>query len=162
MYRVIAFPPPERAGVQTPEAGARKKSHRPLNVPISKVWLQLLPGHSLSRQIARSFSLQMLATALTQAGSFLGLLVVARILGKEQFGRFALVQGTVNTLIGLGALGLGITATKYVSEYRVSQPQRAGRILGLSQSILLLVRFLLADIMPAPPAAARFALFSQR
>jgi len=146
MYRVIAFPPPERAGVQTPEAGARKKSYRPLNVPISKVWLQLLPGHSLSRQIARSFSLQMLATALTQAGSFLGLLVVARILGKEQFGRFALVQGTVNTLIGLGALGLGITATKYVSEYRVSQPQRAGRILGLSHSVAALAALALAAV----------------
>ncbi len=56
------------------------------------------------------------------------MLFVARLLGKEQYGRFALVQSTANTFIGVAALGLGITATKYVSQYKISDPLRAGRI----------------------------------
>ena len=71
-------------------------------------------------------------------------LVAARLLGKEQYGRFALVQSTVNTFIGVGALGLGITATKYVSEYRVKMPERVGRVLGLSCSVAIAAAFVFA------------------
>jgi O-antigen/teichoic acid export membrane protein len=46
-----------------------------------------------------------------------------------------MVQSTVVALTSLSSLGLGVTATKYVSEYRTKEPERAGRILGLSSLI---------------------------
>ncbi len=86
----------------------------------------------------------MLANVVAQASSFLSLLIAARLLGKEQYGRFALVQSTVNTFIGVGALGLGITATKYVSEYRVRMPERVGRVLGLSCLVAIVAALVFA------------------
>jgi O-antigen/teichoic acid export membrane protein len=101
-------------------------------------------AESLRAQMAQGITFQMLANVLGQASSFLSLLIAARLLGKEQYGRFALIQSTVNTFIGVGALGLGITATKYVSEYRVRAPERVGRVLGLSCSIATVAAFAFA------------------
>lgn len=103
-----------------------------------------MPADSLRAQMAKGATFQMLASVLTQASSFLSILIAARLLGKEQYGRFALVQSTVNTFIGVGALGLGITATKYVSEYRLSSPERVGRVLGLSCSVATVAAFAFA------------------
>jgi O-antigen/teichoic acid export membrane protein len=79
-----------------------------------------------------------LGSVVAQGGSFLSWVVLARVLGKQTFGQFAMVQSTVIALTGMASLGLGITATKYVSQYRNTQPDRAGRILGISSSIALL------------------------
>jgi O-antigen/teichoic acid export membrane protein len=73
-----------------------------------------------------------------QGGSFAGSVVAARVLGKEAYGQVALVQSTVVALSSLACLGLGVTATKYVSQYRQSDPEKAGRILGLSSIVALI------------------------
>ena len=38
----------------------------------------------------------------------------------------------------MAGLGLGVTATKYISEYRTSDTARVGRILGLSSAMAML------------------------
>jgi len=80
----------------------------------------------------------MFGSVVAQGGSFLSMVVLARLLGKETFGQFAMVQSTVVAMTNLAGLGLGITATKYVSQFRNTQPDRAGRILGLSSSVAFL------------------------
>src|SRR5947209_10780226 len=107
-------------------------------------WSSLASTDSLRAQVAKGITFQMVANVLAPASSFLSLLIAARLLGKEQYGRFALVQSTVNTFVGVGALGLGITATKYVSEYRVRQPERVGRVLGLSCSVAIVAALVFA------------------
>ncbi|TAM53872.1 MAG: hypothetical protein EPN53_04795 [Acidobacteria bacterium] len=57
---------------------------------------------------------------------------VARILGKTGFGELGMVQSTAGMFGVLAGFGLGITATKFVAEFRRSEPERAGRIIGLS------------------------------
>jgi O-antigen/teichoic acid export membrane protein len=78
-----------------------------------------------------------LGSVVGQGGTFLSSVVLARVVGKQPFGRFALIQSTAIALTSLASLGLGVTATKYVSEYRDRQPDKAGRILGLSSVVAL-------------------------
>jgi O-antigen/teichoic acid export membrane protein len=77
------------------------------------------------------------AGILVQGGTFLTAVVLARILGRHEFGRFAMIQSTVLGLTALASAGLGITATKYVSQYRNTQPELTGRILGLSSAVAI-------------------------
>lgn len=63
--------------------------------------------------------------------------VVARLLGKEGFGQYGIVQSTVTMFGTFAGFGLGLTATKHVAEYRHKDPQRAGKILGLSTVVAL-------------------------
>ena len=57
--------------------------------------------------------------------------VIVRILGKEQFGEYGMVQSTLLLLGTFAGMGLGITATKHTAELRVTDPRRAGGLLGL-------------------------------
>jgi O-antigen/teichoic acid export membrane protein len=57
---------------------------------------------------------------------------VARMLGKAGYGELGMIQSTVGMFGVFAGFGLGVTATKYVAEFRRSDPDRAGRILSLS------------------------------
>jgi O-antigen/teichoic acid export membrane protein len=101
-----------------------------------------------------------LGSVVAQGGTFLSSVVLARVLGKQIFGQFAMVQSTVIALTNLASLGLGITATKYVSQFRSTQPDRAGRILGISSLVALLAGlcFAVSLIVFAPKLATDAAL----
>jgi O-antigen/teichoic acid export membrane protein len=110
-------------------------------------------------RLARGVAWNAVGSAAAQGGSFLSAMIAARILGKEAFGQFAMIQSTIIALSGLAALGLGITATKYVSEYRSTNPERLGRILGLSSMTAIAAAiFFSAGLIGAagwlPPALA--------
>ncbi|PYS80065.1 MAG: polysaccharide biosynthesis protein, partial [Acidobacteria bacterium] len=62
---------------------------------------------------------------------------VARVLGKEGFGEVGIVQSTVGMFQVFASFGLGITATKYVAEFRSVDPEKAGRIISLSFTVAL-------------------------
>jgi len=57
---------------------------------------------------------------------------VARMLGKNSYGELGMIQSTVGMLSIFAGFGLGLTATKYVAEFRVKDPHRVGRVIGLS------------------------------
>jgi O-antigen/teichoic acid export membrane protein len=59
------------------------------------------------------------------------------MLGLELFGQYALVQTTLLTVAFVAQVATGTTATKYVAEYRSSDPGRAGRIAGLCALVTL-------------------------
>jgi O-antigen/teichoic acid export membrane protein len=59
-------------------------------------------------------------------------MVVARLVGKEVFGELGILQTTFGFLQNLSLFGLGIMATKYVAQYKASDGERAGRIIGMS------------------------------
>jgi len=62
----------------------------------------------------------------------------ARLLGAESFGGLAIVQSTVGIAATLAGVGLGVTASRHVAEFRVGDPARTGRILGLSSAVALI------------------------
>lgn len=91
--------------------------------------LQRIP---LARTIGRGVFASILGAVAAQCVTFLGMLIAGRILGRDVYGRFAMVQTTIAALAALFSLGLGVTAAKCVSEYQATDPARAGRTLGLS------------------------------
>jgi O-antigen/teichoic acid export membrane protein len=64
--------------------------------------------------------------------------ITARLLGKSGFGEFGIIQTTVLMFVTFATLGMGLTATKYIAEFRQTDPERAGRVIGLSSLISLL------------------------
>jgi O-antigen/teichoic acid export membrane protein len=59
------------------------------------------------------------------------------------FGEYAIVQSTVISLAIIGQFAVPYTTTKYVAEFRASDPKRTGRILGM----LCVLSFILAGIV---------------
>jgi len=63
---------------------------------------------------------------------------VARIMGRDRFGEIGIVVNTVTILTTFAGLGLGLAVTKFVAEFRKSNPQKAGRVLALATTVTLL------------------------
>ena len=72
-----------------------------------------------------------LGALFTQGSVFVTNLVLARMLGKEAFGEFAMIQSTLLTLASVAQIATGFTVTKYVAEFRDVDKLRTGRVLGL-------------------------------
>jgi O-antigen/teichoic acid export membrane protein len=85
----------------------------------------------LRTRLGRGVLWSLLATVFTQGSTFLANIIVARLLGQERFGQFAMVLSTLLAIAMIAQLGLGATATRHVAEYRVRDPHRAGRLIGL-------------------------------
>lgn len=60
-------------------------------------------------------------------------MLVARILGKETYGQFIVVQSTLGMVGVFAGFGIGMAATRYAAELRASDPTRLGHILILGE-----------------------------
>ncbi len=93
------------------------------------------PGPSIPatvrRRVAMAAGWGVVSAGVTQASALLVAFGTARVLGVVGFGEFAIVNSTVGLLGVFAGLGLGMTATKYVAEFRESDPARVGQILRL-------------------------------
>ncbi len=121
----------------------------------AKLWSRVL---SLGQtRLARSMAWSIVGSAFAQGGSFLSSIVLARVLGKEPFGEFSFIQSTVTAFTTFASLGLGLTATKYITEYRASHPEKIGKLLGLSSMLVVLAGacFSIALAVCAPALAVR-------
>ncbi|MDD4869356.1 MAG: oligosaccharide flippase family protein [Kiritimatiellae bacterium] len=85
----------------------------------------------LRDRLIKGTVLNFIAVAFNQGSTLIVNIIVARILLKQTFGEYAMVQSTLLTVSALSQLATGYTASKYIAEYRSSDPQRAGRIMGL-------------------------------
>jgi O-antigen/teichoic acid export membrane protein len=83
-------------------------------------------------RLARGMFWSMAGAVISRGLMLIASIVVARLLGKNGFGELGMIQTTVGMFGVFAGFGLGTTATKYVAEFRQTEPERAGRIIGLS------------------------------
>ena len=94
--------------------------------------LDKLKSSDIARRMANGAFWSFTGTAL---GKFLVLLsgiFCARILGQEVFGELGMVRSTIGMFIVLGTSGIGVTATRYIANYRKTDPEHAASICLLS------------------------------
>ncbi|WP_432411022.1 oligosaccharide flippase family protein [Rasiella sp. SM2506] len=62
----------------------------------------------------------------------LAYLVLARILTVSAYGEYGMVKSTIDNFLIFASMGVGLTATKYISELKDENKQKASNILGAS------------------------------
>ncbi|MCC6454906.1 MAG: oligosaccharide flippase family protein [Caldilineaceae bacterium] len=72
-----------------------------------------------------------MTTGISQLARMVGAILAARIIGKTGYGEYVIILSTVGAIGAFAGLGLGVTSTKYVAQWRTVAPERAGRALGL-------------------------------
>lgn len=73
--------------------------------------------------------------AVSRVSLIFVMLIVARCLGRDDYGKVGFVHTTIITVGLIGGLGLGMTATKYVAEALAASVSRAGEIIRLILSV---------------------------
>jgi len=89
------------------------------------------PRASLRSRFQTGVAYYTIGAIFNQGSTFALNIIVANLLGRDVFGEYAIIQSTLSTLAVVAGLGVGYTATKYVAEFRSTDPQRAGRIIGM-------------------------------
>ncbi len=93
--------------------------------------------HYLGGRFSRGVFWNFVGTVFAQGSVLLTAIILARILGKETFGEYGMIHSTLLTLTSIAQVATGVTATKYVAEFRDVDKARAGRVLGLCSVLTL-------------------------
>jgi O-antigen/teichoic acid export membrane protein len=117
----------------------------------------LANGNQSRAQFLTSAWWSFAAAVVARGANVVVLMICARALAQIRFGELAIIQSTVGMFGPLAGLGLGMTTTKYLAEYRLKDPAKAGRILGLSLVTATLSGLLMTVslILLAPVLAAK-------
>lgn len=99
---------------------------------------ELFPRASVRRRLARGTFWTLVGSCVMQLSGIAAAIATARILGQTGFGELGMVRSTVLMFGALAGMGLGMAATKYVAEYRESDPARAGRLIGLLLNVAMI------------------------
>ena len=83
---------------------------------LTQILRQIKTSHILNRMISGAFW-SFTGTAFAKLIVLIAGIFCARILGKEAYGEFGMVRSTINLFVVFGYAGLGLTATKYISEF---------------------------------------------
>ena len=112
---------------------------------------------SLAHRFLAGTSWIFLGTVLGQACGLAGSIIAGRLLGKEGFGELGLIRSTISIFFMVAVFGIGMAATKYISEYRQTAKERLGRIIGFTRSANTFFSILcaLAIAISAPYLAAK-------
>jgi len=97
----------------------------------------LPPPIGLRARMLRGVSWNVFGAVFTQGSVFLSNIIIANLVGRDVFGEYGMIQSTLLAFGGVAQVATGITATKYVAEFRVLDKERTGRILGLCSAVTL-------------------------
>ena len=97
------------------------------------------------------------AFVLSRGVTLLVSFLLARLLGREGFGEYGMVNTTAGMIGGMAGLGIGETVVKHIAEFKLSNPEKASRILALSSAVTWASAFLyaVAFVVLAPWIAAK-------
>ncbi len=94
--------------------------------------LARIEASDIGYRLAKGAFWSVAGTVIARGLGITSSIVVARTLGRSGFGELGIIHSTVALFQLFAGFGLGLTATKYVAQYRKDDPERAGRIIGLS------------------------------
>jgi len=86
-------------------------------------------------------------SALARLLALVSTVVIARLLGVENFGNLIILQSTLGMFGVFAGLGLGVVATKFSAELKVRDPIRLGQILALVQRMAIIGGVLISVVL---------------
>lgn len=108
----------------------------------------------LLNRIAGGAFWSIFGTASAKAIVLIAGIICANILGKVGYGELGIVRSTINLFVVLGTVGLGITATKFISQYKNNDNSKVESVVNIttlftftSALIITVLVFIFADIV---------------
>ena len=110
-----------------------------MRVTVARYWA--IP---LLRRLFVGAAWSVVGSALARVLALASMVVIARLLGVENFGQLVMLQSTLGMFGVFAGLGLGVVATKFAAELKVRDPIRLGQILSLVQRTAIIGGVLIA------------------
>lgn len=129
---------------------------------VSPLWKRL-HASPVGLRLARGAFWALVGTVISRGLSLLSTIFAARLLGLVRYGELGVVLSTIGMLSTIAGFSLGQMSTKYVAEFYQKDPERAGRVISLSNlfswltgGAMTTVLFLFANDIAAHALAAPY------
>lgn len=107
---------------------------------------------TLRTRIFSAVGWSVVATVLSRGLLLLSMIVVARILGTTAFGELGVIQSSIAMFETFAALGMSVTAARFVAAKRSSDRDQVGRVIGFTCTSSLVmgsvIAFMLSVLAP--------------
>src|SRR5208283_3682077 len=97
--------------------------------------LRKIQGSELGSRLASGLLWSTSGGAASRVLALFTAVIVARIIGKTEFGELGIIQSTVGVFGLVAAFGMDTTTMKYVAEFRTKDPAKTGRIIKLAEIV---------------------------
>ncbi|MBK6741985.1 MAG: oligosaccharide flippase family protein [Hydrogenophilales bacterium] len=114
---------------------------------LPKSFFDRFAASTVAKRLARGSMWGLLGSAASRILVLLAMIIVARILGKVSFGEFGVIQATLGVAGLMAGIGLGNTGTRFVAQHASTNPEQAGRIIGLVRGVSWIAILLFAGII---------------
>ncbi|MFH1612138.1 MAG: oligosaccharide flippase family protein [bacterium] len=102
---------------------------------------------SIGYRFASGMFWNLIGMLVSRGAILISMIFIARLLKKEIFGQLAIVQSTIATFQIFAEFGMGLTTAKYVAEFKTTSLEKTGRIILLSNIVVLIISFILSTIL---------------
>lgn len=101
----------------------------------------------ITKKLVSGMAWNITGTVLSKALMMVASIVTARLLGVDQNGEYGVINSTVLMFSTFAGLGLGTTATRFVAEYKSTDKEKCGRIIGMTNMIGLFSGCVMAIVL---------------
>jgi len=106
--------------------------------PVLRKYTAKIEASPLGYRLAKGAFWSLTGALISRGLGLISSIWVARMLGKEGFGELGIIQNTVGMFGTFAGFGMGLTATKYIAEFKIKDPDKAGRIMSLSGLVAII------------------------
>lgn len=102
---------------------------------------------NINRRIAVASFWSLGGAVISRGLMLLASVIIARILTQTEYGELGIIRSTINMFTVFAGFGLGLTATKYVAQFRDTNKLKAGKIIALSSIFAFIIGLIIALII---------------
>ena len=108
---------------------------------------QRIEASPLGYRLAKGAFWSLAGSFISRGLGLLAAILVGRMLGKDEYGALGIIQNTIGMFGALAGFGMGLTANKHVAEFKLADPDRAGRIIGAASALAWLTSGVMAVVL---------------
>jgi O-antigen/teichoic acid export membrane protein len=100
-----------------------------------------------AKKIIEGTFLLTLGTVLSRVLLAVAYIALARILTNDEYGHYGILKSTIDNFLIFASMGIGLTTTKYISEYKNTDKEVASSILGTALMTVLVLGVIIACVI---------------
>jgi len=116
------------------EMNIHSNYHKFLPRPLSNYIRQVLES-DINRYLIGGTFWSVISVVVSKILVIISTIFIARILGQTIYGELAILRSNINLFISFTGLGIALTATKYVAQYKDKDFLKTARIISLVESV---------------------------
>lgn len=102
---------------------------------------------STKKRLASNLIWNILGLIFNKGFATISSILVARFLGTTLFGEYGMINSTISMFATFAGLGLGITATKFIAEFKETNKAKVERVLGLTNLFAIISGIVISFIV---------------